>query len=535
MTLLRHIAIGVGLLLAHQPLKADDKAAPANETSAKSKVVAVDLFKNGLAVIKREVSLGKPGVYVLEDVPSPVLGTYWIESAGQIDSLVQMRDVEVPANESAPANLQEDLAGRKVTIHLKGDKRAPVTGTMMKFKHTKPEEEFLVSKYVVVQTAKGRVYVDAAEVASIESDDAGDKVRRRQPRLLLTLTGTDKPETKVAVHYLTHGISWAASYRLDISDPKSLTLEQRAVIRNEMGEFEGAEVRLISGYPSVQFAHVRSLISPGQTWAGFFQEVGGVSARLNAFDNNSITTQNMVMPYGNRRAGTPVALGATPTGEGVDLHYQSIGKRSLKEGDALSVTVAKGKAEYERIVEWVVPDTRNDYGQLAGRSVSDETDGPWDALKFKNPLPFAMTTGPAMVTANGTFNGQRTTYFVNAGEETVMHVGKALSVRTRSLENEVIAKKGGDRDLIWIGGRQFRKSVVEGELTVCNHRKESIPMVIRRQFSGELNEAEGSPRSSLREEGVYSINKRFDLVWSLSLKPGEEKTLKYSYSVLVPF
>jgi len=36
----------------------------------------VGLFKNGLAVIKREVTLGKAGTYVLDDVPEPVHGTY---------------------------------------------------------------------------------------------------------------------------------------------------------------------------------------------------------------------------------------------------------------------------------------------------------------------------------------------------------------------------------------------------------------------------------------------------------------------------
>ena len=110
------IAIGVGLFLAGGPARAD-------ETPATSKIVAVDLFKNGLAVVKREVTLPKPGTYVINDVPRPVYGTYWIESTVPVESLVQMRDVDVPASETAPGNLQEDLAGKKVTVYLRGDKR----------------------------------------------------------------------------------------------------------------------------------------------------------------------------------------------------------------------------------------------------------------------------------------------------------------------------------------------------------------------------------------------------------------------------
>ena len=501
----------------------------AEEPVAKGKIVGVDLFKNGLVVVKREITLGKPGTYAVDDVPSPVFGTYWVESAGPVETLVKMRDVAVPVTEAAPGNLQEDLAGKKVTVYFKGGNRPPTVGTMLKIKPPKGEDAN-PGRFLVVQTPKGRVYVEPSEVASVEAEDAGDTVLRRRPRLLLTLGETDKPETKVTLRYLAHGLAWAPSYRIDISDPKTLQLEQSAVIRNELSDLTDAEIRLISGYPSVQYAHVRSPLSPLTSWATFFAELAGSSRYDSDALSNTVVTQQVAL---NRRGGgTDIALGATPAGEGVDLHYQSIGKRTLAEGEALAVTVAKGKAEYERIVEWMVADNRDDYGHASGRGRTEEDD-PWDALKFKNPLSFPMTTGPATVTANGQFNGQRTSYWVNAGEETIVRVGKALSVRTRALENEVVKGDGSGRDLVWIGGRQFRKATVEGELAVSNHRKEAIQLVMRKRFSGELTSAEGSPKSSLREEGVYSINKRNELVWNLPLKSGEERKLKYTYTVLV--
>ena len=69
---------------------------------------------------------------------------------------------------------------------------------------------------------------------------------------------------------------------------------------------------------------------------------------------------------------------------------------------------------------------------------------------------------------------------------------------------------------------------------MSNHRKETIPLVIRRRFSGELVSADADPKRQLREEGVYSVNKRQELVWNFALKGGEEKKLKYTYTVLVP-
>ncbi|AWM36264.1 hypothetical protein GobsT_59520 [Gemmata obscuriglobus] len=510
-------------------------AAPglAADTPVKSRIVGVDLFKNGLAIVKREATLGKTGTYTIDDVPQPVYGTFWIDSTTSVDAMLRMRDTEVPVSEAPPAHLQDDLAGKKVTVFFKGEKRAPATGTVVKFKPPKGEEG-AAGRFLVLQTAKGRAYIEPSEVSTVEAEEAGDTVTRRRPQLVLALGETDKPETKVTIRYIAHGISWAPSYRIDISDPKTLLLEQHAVIRNELADLTGAEVRLISGYPSVEYAHVRSPLSPRTSWATFFGELASYRGREINVLGNSIVAQQAVSLNGRPGDGwgaVPLALGATPAGEGVDLHYQSIGKRTLADGDTLSLTVAKGKSGYERIVEWLAPDTRDAFGHPQDRDAQDEV---WDALKFKNPLSFPMTTGPAAVTANGLFNGQRTTHWVNSGEETLLRVEKALSVRTRAVENERLVRDGSARDLTWVGGRQYRKVVVEGELVASNNRKEQIKLLVRRRFSGELVSADADPKQTLREEGVYSVNKRQELVWALDLKGGEEKKLKYVYTVQIP-
>jgi hypothetical protein len=517
-------------------------AARADETPVRSKIVAVSLFKNGLAVVRREVTLGQAGAYVLDDVPNPVHGTFWVESTAPVETVVQTREVEVPADAIVPGTLQEDLAGKKVTIHFKGEKLPPITGKMLAFKPGKEAETFAREnpagvmpqlRFLVVQTAKGRCYLEPSEVAFVQAEGAGENVKRRKSRMVLTVRDNDRAETRVAISYLTHGLGWAPSYKIDITDPKTLTVEQQALVKNELADFDGAEVQLISGFPSVQFANVTSPLAARTNWATFFQELNQRSRRdPDVFSNSAVIQQQAI--YNNPVAPVFPGMTATPAGEGVDLHYQSIGKRTLAEGDCLSLTVAKGKSSYERIVEWLVPDSRDEWGRnVEGRSRGEEDDSAWDALKFKNPLSFPMTTGPAMVTAGGKFNGQRTSYWANTGEETVLRVNKALSIRTNSLEHEERKHADDLRELVWIGGHQFRKATVEGELAIGNHRAEEVRLVIRRRFSGELLEAEGKPTASLREEGVYSVNRRNELLWNLTLKAGEERKLKYHYTLLV--
>ncbi len=536
MRIISALALGYVLCFGAGPAAAD-------ESPAKSKIVAVGLFKNELAVVRRELTLSGPGVYVVDDVPDPVHGTFWVDSAAPVDVAVRTREEEVPA-ETAPGDLEEELAGKKVTVHLKDGKLPPVAGTVVKFKPPKSGERAprdpsdgaaRPARFLVVQTPKGRCYLDASEVAFVEAEGADGKAKRRKPRLLLTLGATDRAETKVAISYLARGLGWAPAYKIDITDPKTLTLEQQAVVRNELADLDGAEVRLISGFPSVQFAGVTSPLSPRTSWAAFLQELGQGTQPAGGVLSN---TWGQSTYAGNGQVYlAPGALRApvTPAGEGVDLHYQPIGKRTLARGDSLLLSVAKGKAPYERIVEWLVADTRDESGRNAearGRGDGDD-DNPWDALRFRNPLPFPMTTGPAVVTADGKFNGQRSAFWANSGEETVVRVDKALSVRARSLEREEQKNPGDGRDLVWVGGRQFRRAVVEGELTAANHRAEAVRLVIRRRFSGDLLGADGEPKASLREEGVYSVNRRNELLWTLPLNPGEERKLKYRYAVLV--
>ncbi len=522
----RAFVMALALLSPSTPVRAE-------ETTVKSRITGVDLFKNGLVIVKREVTLGKPGTYVLDDVPSPVHGTFWIEAAGPIEAIVKTRDVAVPVGEAGPVDLQQDLAGKSVTIYFKAANRPPVVGTVLKVKPSK-DENTSVSPYLLVDTARGRAYIDRSEVSYVEAEGVGDTVMRKRPSLVLTWGGAERAENRVVIRYLTRGMAWAPSYRIDTTDAKTLLLEQHATLRNELSDLESAEVRLISGYPSVEYAHVRSLLGPRTNLELFLAEVGS-RGQFYAYPSgiSPLTNAPLSQQVGGNLRNSPVeiSLGAVPTGEGVDLHFHSIGKRTLAKGEVLALTVAKGKADYERVVEWLVPDSRDEYGRLSEHGRDDVEDA-WDALKFKNPLPFPMTTGPATVSSAGDFNGQCTSFWVNAGEETVLRVGKALSLRTRAVEYEV-TKADGQRELVWIGGRQYRKTTVEGELAVGNYRKDAVMLYIRKRFTGDLVKAEGNPRVTLRQGGAYLVNKQNELVWSLTLKGGEDRKLKYSYSVLV--
>lgn len=62
-----------------------------------------------------------------------------------------------------------------------------------------------------------------------------------------------------------------------------------------------------------------------------------------------------------------------------------------------------------------------------------------------------------------------------------------------------------------------------------------MKLLIRRRFSGDLLKADGEPKCVLLEDGVWSVNKRNELTWTVELQPGAETSLTYQYIVHVYF
>jgi hypothetical protein len=527
----------------------------AEETSLKTRVTSLGLFKNGLAVVQRTAEIAGAGVYRIEDVPEPLHGTYWIESDAKISTRVTQRDIELPIGKVAPGNFQEDLAGREVVVHFSEQGLEPVSGTVMELdppqgsaawsrRYEQPSYPYYSSsimsyndnralsapsagRFLLLKTKDGQAYLDQSKIAYLEAKGNAGLARRRKAVLLLNVSETKSKNSTITICYLAKGIAWAPSYRVDLSDPKMLVLKQSAVVKNELESFADAQVRLISGYPSVHFGHVVSPLAPKQTWSNFFQQLSTTNSPM-----SNIATQQVVM-NNPRNSDNEFDLSAVPDGDGVDLHYRDIGRQTLDEGDALALETASAKAAYDRIVEWTMPDGHDSYG----RNVSDYErkrdpekfeEGVWDAVRFRNPLNFPMTTAPATFFSDGKFNGQQMSYWVNTGEETSIHVTKALSVRTKCSVQEIDAGKN-----LVINFHTYRNPTLECMLQANNHRNESITLVVRRRFSGDVISAEREPKQTQLEADVDSINKRNQFEWTITLKPGEEVQLRFRYKMMI--
>lgn len=521
-----------------------------------NQIESVSLFKNGLAVVHMTDEIPKNGPLQLSSLPEPVHGTFWIRSNKPVTAKVTSQLFDTPLSTVSQAELLQNLTGKTVTVHLQND---TITGTILG--ETVQQKKEWARNYASIgdrpssrywhgvtphhstapapamtflRTEKGNVL--AIQPGQIQRVEFADLPKIRHERAVLTLESAEPGA--VSIDYLTKGLSWAPSYRIDLTDPESLAISQKTIIRNELTDLKNVEFRLISGFPSVRFGSVESPLSPKATWKTFFEQiVASSNPQSNQGDVflNSMVYQQIGHGGNATNSGGP-ALGPADEGEGVDLHYHSVGRHSLAPGESLSLQVAEATASYERVVEWNIPDTRSPNGRLLSehqRRQNRDTDkfdeAAWDAVTFRNPFDFPMTTAPAMLVQNGQFQGQQISTWTNPGNDTCLRITKALSISTRSVENEI----PDTRENLRIAGNDHYKVQVQGELTVKNHRGKPSIMVIKRRFSGELLEATDNPTQQLLEVGIYSINKRNELSWRVELKPGEEKVIKYRHEVLV--
>lgn len=511
--------------------------AGAAEPQAKAPITRAALFKNGYALVVREIPAAPGDAFLIDEAVTPVHGTLWF-APGDGLTVSGVKRIGSEPNRNPFADFSASYAGRQVTVTLRASGSAPsrvVAGTVVQ--PGKQEGEVAPNTpFLAVKGSDGKLTVFARdEIVSIESDAINEALPEEKRMLLVNRAGTaGKP---FAVSYLSVGLTWAPAYRIALGPDAQLQLDQSATLINELEDLKGVELNLVSGFPNLEYLRVTSPLATGMTLQLFLQQLNGGGN----FPMPRVMKQ-VVMNYAAESAAAGDAVSPLPeSGLSEDIHFTSAGKVTLPKGEVLYKTLATAKAKYERLVEWEIPDRRDQWGRIqfrGGNPDENQSGDLWDAVRFKNPLESPITTAPIEIVDGGKLLGQTTVKWVNPGEETLVRIAKALTVSGIRTETEADDKSGGSvgpkgREVINYAGYNYRKSTVNGEIKLRNFRTYEAKVIAKLQYSGEFIEAQGEPKSKLLESGVYSVNPRRELTWEITLKPGEELTLTYKYTVMI--
>ena len=498
------------------------------------KIESVGLFKNGIAVIKSSIAIDKNGIYSLEDLPLPVHGTFWIESDARVITRVISKEVEVPLAQKHLLQYHKIINGRDVVVSLKN--KQEISGKVISLKgkqewstnyqpQRNPYFNFnnnslnLPQNVIMLKNENGQVIINTSEISHIVVRGEIAKIKVKKQVMMFDVKGASK-ESKIFISYLTKGAAWMPSYNFNVKG-SVLKIQQKAALKNEWRDFTNAEVFLISGFPSIKYAHIDSPLT-NSSLSSFFTQLN--SARGNN-SQSSLITQNTISF--NRAPNADSDRKLVLKGESNDIYYHSIGRISMKDGESMALQTAAGKGAYKRIVQWTVKKKKKNYSSYEMQQSPDlGKDIAWDALSFKNPFAFPMTTAPVIVSSNGKFVGQQMSYFINSKADAIVKVTKALSV---DVEHNAYERGDVKRQRIYIFGSKCEKITYQGQMNITNHRVEDIELFMTCEFNGELIDAGYKPAKKLLTDGGR-YNRKTQLKWKIRVKGGSKLMVKYQYT-----
>ncbi len=507
----------------------------------KAPIVKVGLYKNGLAAVTRRVTPDAKGVATVDGSARPAYGTFWHSAEKPVTVTRGVPEGNATLTFRAPPEFRQVLEAAIIAPDMKlaafssGEKDILLSanGTLLAkggFADTDDgwDDPFQRRSFGVQQGWKLRLKngstltVPRHCLVAVAGTSAADAEWR--------FSGSDKP---FDVEYLTSGASWTPSYRLELAEGGKGRLFMSAELRNELGDWKDAEVSLISGFPNLKYASVPSLLGKD---VGFDMYRRAVEAAESPDRSTGIGAMTQVMLNSASFDGMntdPAAYAAAEAGAGADIHYRPIGKITLGKDQTVSLPLGAETADVKRMVDWDLDDRRDGWGRLVNQDKQPEL---WDAVKIRNPFGFPLTTAPMEVVEDGRILGQSPCSWTNPGDEVVVKVTKALSVKGafeergdgKGISSKVSSFDVGER--FRFQGYDYRKETVTATFNVTNFRKEPVEMHVKKTISGEIVESAFQPtavRNPPPEDN--RVNPVRELTWEFELKAGESREFEFTY------
>lgn len=505
-------------------------ALPESPTAVSAKIVGASLFKNGYAVVVREIPVERDGTYLLADVPQASLGTLWFSfsSQGNRGKLVEI--TSTTAKKSNPynfASLEQILRGNvgktlTLTYNMVNGPQT-ITGVLKSAEGSlvviEAESKTLaIQREVVTQISSekgGLVYG-----ASIETTTRGLRFRTTGGKGAIVMVG------------LEQGLSWAPSYAVDITDKKKLTLVAKATILNDLDNLKEIELKLITGFPNVPYAQFLDPLISGQSIGEFGNMLNGIGQPGIPGGIGGMLTQNAVAPAA-RFAVADMAVSVPSTGAGgdqkEDLFFYKQPGVTLDRNDRGSYTMFQIVSDYEELYALDLDDST--INNVDYRGVAAGPQDVWHSLKFKNNGAQPLTTGVATTFSGGEVVGQDKLSYIPVGGDAELKINKSLDIRAETTEEEESRERGAIKN--GQGYPLFDLVTVKGTLEATNLKPVKIKFRVRKDLTGEVIEAPEKPVVTKTTRGLSQVNTTSRLIWNSEIEPGKKLNLSYIYKLYV--
>lgn len=500
-------------------------------TPVQPKIVAASVFKNGFAVLMREIDVPSAGEYSITKIPQSSLGTLWFSATdgSTIDSLKTVTH-QSPSETTASdlgLILQANL-GKDLELGLKdGD---TVSGKSVGGKLLSTEGDI-----VVMESARGSIAIPKSSITSIAAEKgalvytlATSKIDRS---LELKVSGHGG---KVFMISMERGLTWVPGYSVDMTEKKTLVLTTKASLINDLEDLNAVDCNFVTGFPNVPYAGILDPLVSGQS----VDEFTTVLQNANPSSVTAALTSNRLGGQGVQSFGAElVSQGGNfvmPAEQGMrlgDLFFYDEPGLSLNKGDRGFYMLFRTETPYKEVYTWDVADPVYNNFNYAPSSEDGRPADVWHTLQFKNSSGHPLTTGVATTFKENHVIGQDTLGYVSAGGDAELKITKALDVQAENSEEEVTRERGAIKNTA--NFPIYDQVTMKGTLQIKNLNAEEVTLRIKHPFTGELTSADGNPANKNTAKGLHDINPSGLLTWSPTLAAGKSLVLTYTYKVFV--
>ena len=521
------IIAAVGLLSVGGSVHAqEEEKAEAKKTNPhllKTRTTSVSVFKNGLGFFMREGTAKKRDGWVMaEKIPPAKFGTLAIYSHDE-DEFVDIvgagpgEVVEfdgVDADDTLAARQKRLKASEKLKVQLEyeenGSKRT-AAGTLVS----------AGDKFAILDTGKQSIAVPMGTVS---------KMQILEMPLRIHVNGADKDrsaESKLGIAYLSGGITWIPEYSVKILDDDTVELTRRGTLVNEAEDLIHCDVNFVVGVP--HFAHTQYMapiavgqairtigtaVAPRQLQTQIMNRGAIVSNTItsNQFRTVPIIDKPAVDAPGDLKAATGNLPQINSAG-GSDYTVYTKKDMTIRRGEKAIVTLFTQKIRYTHIYRWAPPARMR------------------HLLQLHNDSNTAWTTGPYLAVSGGRPLSEDLLKYTPKGGRAEIPVTAAINIASSKREYE------SDRQLKAHQPDKYKfwdLVTLSGELKLRNFEKRPVEIVIDVKVPGKPMKASDKGQLATDSTRLKLLERAGTISWTISLKPGEDKTLTYSYQRYVP-
>ncbi len=543
--------------------------ARSEQVYSKLPVKEVTVFKDGHAYVLHEgtVQTNASGDVVLDELPAPIMGTFWAYSAdpdNQLQCVISSRDevdveqTAITVEELLKSNMEGEILFKD--SHSGQYHEATIIRVLENEKLSYPAQG---NKVVLLKVREGIKTLPISQIHDVTFlDTPKNTITRKEMKETMTLKLKKAPlseSTQIGMAYIEKGIRWIPSYRVEIDGKGTAVIKLQGTIINELADLEDVQAHLVIGVPTFIFKDTPDPISFQDTVAQLSRHFRPDSQTAYAF-SNAIMTQRAARftEVAREESSSPGGIDLGPELKEMkgneDLFVFTLDHITLKKGQRMVLPIAEYTLRYEDIytvdVNFAPPlEMRRNFNTNQHLKLARLFHAPkaMHKIRLTNKSEYPLTTAPATIFKNERVLAQGMMKFTSIGGTGDLEITTALDIKVKKSDKQTETTPNAVK---WKGD-YYAKVDMTGDIELTNYSQKTVKVTVKRSVLGNVDKTtqEGSVKQLghgydgfVFQEGTpfwwnwcswpwwwYHFNSIGQVSWDVELAPKENIKLEYNW------